>query len=155
MKKTVYFVFSILIISIFVTFTSCDPSVAKTYPTWFNEYSGETLTTLKAAQDAYECFGTINNRVIIYGSNATPPSPDVTFYEDSTERQYMITFGTRDNSDFIESQDIQPFKDAVLASGFVYDNGSDSYVKENVTINIYVMAIPDDPHFEFMVVETL
>lgn len=160
MKKKIIFLFAIMGILIIFTFVSCDTNGPITYPTWFNEYSGGTLTDLKTAQDAYECFGsTIGSNVIIYGLNDSPSSPDIDYQEDSTGKYFMVTFGTRDNNDFVESTDIQPFKDAVLASGYVHDSaassaGNDSYDKGNVTIQIYVIAMGGgDPHFEFVVEE--
>ncbi len=151
MKKTIFFLFAILGVLIIFTFVSCDNNGPKTYPSWFNEYSGDRLIGLKTVQDSYDCFGaTIGPNVIIYGT----PMSDIVYTESPTERTYMITFGTRNNVDLVYNTDIKPFKDAVLASGFVYDSDSDSYAKGNVKINIYVIAMTDDPHFEFIVEET-
>lgn len=145
------FLFVILSISILYTCISCDSNVAKSYPSWFDEYSGDRLADLKTVQDHYACFGdTIGSNVIIYGS----PMSDITYTDTGTSKQYMVMFGTRDNSDLVDSTDIQPFKDAVLANGFVYDAGNDNYVKGNIEINIYVIAMSGDPHFELEVEET-
>jgi hypothetical protein len=153
MKKINYFLLSALILSILFAFISCDSSVEVTYPAWFDEYSGITLNTLKAMQDNYQCFGdTIGSNVIIkYYS----------LWEDSVEIDLNMTFGPRDNGDLVDSTDIQPFKDAVLESEFMYDEtssdpslGSYTYVKGDVSINIYIVAMTgDEAHFEIVIHE--
>ena len=57
----------------------------------------------------------------------------------------------------VDSTDIQPFRDAVLASGFILDDdpGSDTYnlyTKDTIVIGIYVISFDGElDHFEFMI----
>ena len=151
MKKIYSYSLVVIIFSIFFIFTSCELSPSITYPSWFNNYSSEALANLKSAQDAFNCFGDT------IGSNLTN-YPDDTFYysEDSSAKTFMSTFTTKNGGALIESTDIQPFRDAALANGYVQGADINTYTKGNITIDIYVIAWSgDDPHFEVFVTEDL
>ncbi|MDY0288119.1 MAG: hypothetical protein RBR15_04765 [Sphaerochaeta sp.] len=155
MKKRTYFLLATMIIVTLLVVISCDPDTAKTYPPWFNDYSGGVLVDLKAVQDDFACFGnTIGSNVVIYGTLDEPPISDLNYYEDDDGKHFMVTFGTRDGELLVDSTDIQPFRDAVLARGFVYNSETLTYEKGNISIFIYVMNNEGDPHFEFAVDQT-
>lgn len=152
MKKNLLFYFIILaMIPTLFVFSGCDPDTDSEYPIWFNEYSGEVLSDLKLAQDTFNCFGNvIGSNVVILGMD-TPP-PDINYNEDETGKYFMVTFERKDKEDLVDITDVQPFRDAVIAKGFILDDDPSSpthnyYIKDNIQICIYVMG----DHFEFCV----
>ncbi len=136
-------VFLIAIVSLIFTFTSCDSNTTPFYPEWFDEYSGDDLTSLKAAQDDFECFkDPIGSNVILAHG----------FTYDDVNKQIIAEFYTRDDSDLNDAADIQPFRDAALAMGYTEDGDTNTYTKGNIEFTIYVItSVSPDAHFEIFV----
>jgi hypothetical protein len=141
-KKLKFRVLLLFIISVLFTVTSCDSNTEINYPDWFNDYSGGNLVNLKAAQDEFDCFGnTIGSNVIAHS---------VDYHEDTKE--FLIEFYTKDDTDLVDTTDIQPFRDGAIANGFEEDGDNNTYVKGNIefTINVITSSAPD-AHFEIMI----
>jgi hypothetical protein len=142
-NRSKFHIFSIAIVSLIFIFTSCDSSTSSFYPDWFDEYSGQDLIDLKAAQDEFECFkDPIGSNVYL--------AHGATYDEDS--KILIAEFYTRDDSDLVDATDIQPFRDAAIAKNYIEDGDENTYVKGDIEYSIYVViASSPDAHFEIWV----
>lgn len=141
-SKFKFRVLLLVIISSLFIFTSCDSNTGVNYPAWFNDYTGTNLANLKAAQDEFGCFG---NTI---GSNIIANSVD--YHENS--KLFLTEFYTKDDTNLVDSTDIQPFRDGAIANGFVQDGDNNTYKKGNIEFTIYVITSSSpDAHFEIMV----